>query len=329
MKKKCGFRPICKTDFCGHSFSSWLVPRLGVPQGSILGPLLFVMFVNDLPTVISRSSVNMYADDTTLYYGGANVNDSIQVLQEDAQSVLQWLDCNGLTVNLKKTNLMILGRRRRKKEFRDTSMSLDGVELLPKASVKYLGVELDDNLEWKKHVMSLRAGLGLSRISRDLPQETRKKLYCVLVQPHVDYCCVVWDHCSKHLQTKVETIQNRGMRYIVNSPWSTTGTELREKLGWTTLSRRRNLLTLKTIHKCIHKRGPTYLHEKFIKQCDMGNSRTRGASKLYLHRPRTDFYKNSFKYSGTKLWNSLPDSVRNVTSRLGFSRALQHYFNSS
>ena len=318
----------------GHSFSSWLVPRLGVPQGSILGPLLFVMFVNDLPTVISRSSVNMYADDTTLYYGGANVNDSIQVLQEDAQSVLQWFNCNGLTVNLKKTNLMISGRRRREKEFRDSSMLLDGVELLPKTSVKYLGVELDSNLEWKKHVMNLRAKCllalrRLSRISRDLPQETRKRLYSALVQPHVDYCCVVWDRCSKHLQTKVETIQNRGMRYILKSPWSTTGTELREKLGWTTLSQRRNLLTLKTIHKCIHKRGPTYLHEKFIKQSDMGNSRTRGASKLYLHRPRTDFYKNSFEYSGAKLWNSLPDSVRNVTSRLGFSSALQHYFNSS
>ena len=206
-------------------------------------------------------------------------------------------------------------------------MSLDGVELLPKASVKYLGVELDSNLEWKKRdeLKGKKALRRLSRISRDLPQETRKRLYCALVQPHVDYCCVVWDHCSKHLQTKVETIQNWAMRDILNSPWSTTGTELREKLGWTTLSQRRNLLTLETIYKCIHKN----LHEKFIKQCDMGNSRTRGASKLYLRWPRTDFYKNSFEYSGAKLWNSLPDSVRNVTSRLGFSRALQHYFNSS
>ena len=180
------------------------------------------MFVNDLPTVISRSSANMHADNTTLYYGGANVNDSIQVLQEDAQSVLQWFNCNRLTVNRKKTNL---GRRRREKEFRNSSMSLDSVELLPKASVKYLGVELDSNLEWKKHVMNLRAKCQLalrklSTISRDLPQETRKRLYCALVQPHVDYCCVVWDRCSKHLQTKVETIQNRGMRYILKSPWS-------------------------------------------------------------------------------------------------------------
>ena len=89
------------------------------------------------------------------------------------------------------------------------------------------------------------------------------------------------------------------------------------------------LLTLKTIHKCIHKMGPTYLHEKFIKPSDMGNSRTRGASKLYLHRPRTDFIRTLLKYSGAKLWNSLPASVRDVTSRLGFPHALQHYFDSS
>ena len=118
---------------------AWLVPRLGVPQDSILGPLLLVMFVNDLPTVISRSSVNMYADDTTLYYGGANVNDSIQVLQEDAQSVLQWFNCNGLTVNLKKTNLMILGRRRERKISEILLCHLTVCNFYR----KYLGVELD------------------------------------------------------------------------------------------------------------------------------------------------------------------------------------------
>ena len=98
-------------------------------------------------------------------------------------------------------------------------------------------------------------------------------LLFVMFVNDVDYCCVVWDRCSKRLQTKVETIQIWGMRYILKSPWSTAGAELREKLGWTTLSHRRNLLTLKTIHKCIHKRGPTYLHEKFIKQSDMANSK--------------------------------------------------------
>ena len=103
---------------------------------------------------------------------------------------------------------------------------------------------------------------------------------------HAVYCGIVVQNIC--MQTKVETIQNWGMRFILKFPWSTTGTELREKLGWTTLSHRRNLLALKTnAYKCIHKRGPTSLHKKFIKQSDMGNSRTRGASKLYLHRPRS------------------------------------------
>ena len=115
-------------------------------------------------------------------------------------------------------------------------MSLDGVELLPKASVKYLGVELDSNLEWKKHVMNLRAKCllalwRLSRISRDLPQETRKRLYCALVQPHVDYCCVVWDHCSKHLQLRLKLFKIGAWdtSSILLGALSTIGTELREE----------------------------------------------------------------------------------------------------
>ncbi len=138
-------------------------------------------------------------------------------------------------------------------------MILDGVELQAQNSVKYLGVEVYKNLDWKKHVAKLRANcfqaLGrLNRITRDLPSDTRKKLYCALVQPHVDYCCVVWDCCSKYL---IETIQNRGMRFILSAPRSTTGTELREKLKWTTLSQRR-IQTLKEIHKCVHKGAPTF-----------------------------------------------------------------------
>ena len=186
-------------------------------------------------------------------------------------------------------------------------MSLDGVELLPKASVKYLGVELDDNLEWKKHVMNLRAKCLLalrrpSRISRDLPQETRKRLYCALVQPHVDYCCVVWDHCSKHLQTKVETIGDTSIHPQISLEHYRNWAEGEARLDYI-VPKEKSVDPKNNTYKCIHKRGPSYLLEKFTKQCDMGNSRTREGSKLYLNRPRTDFYKNSFEYSGTKLWN--------------------------
>ena len=229
------------------------------------------------------------------------MGDTLEVLQEDVQLAIHWFNCNRLTVNLEKTNLMVMGRRR-EVELSGASMTLDGVELQPRTSVKYLGVEIDKNLDWKNQVMKLRAkcfqALGrLKRISHNLPCATRKKLYCALVQPHVDYCCVVWDCCSKCLERKVETVQNRDMRYILNAPWSITGTELREKLKWTTLSRRREFLTIKAMHKCVHKRAPTFLSDKFIKNSDLGNARTRGTYKLYLQRPRTDFYKKSFEYS--------------------------------
>ncbi len=101
------------------------------------------------------------------------------------------------------------------------------------------------------------------------------------------------------------------------------------KMKWTTLSQRRELLTLKAIHKCVHKTAPNFLNDKFMKNCDLGNTRSRGASKLYLQRPRTDHYKKSFEYAGARLWNTLPEVVRNLESQSVFSKVCALHMRSS
>ncbi len=120
--------------------------------GSTAGDLSIILAARqcfDLPGAIKTSSVNMYADDTTLYHGGTNVRDTLDILQEDAESAMRWFNCNRLTVNLMKTNLMVMGRRRREIELNGATLTLNGMELQPKASVKYLGVEIDKSLHWK------------------------------------------------------------------------------------------------------------------------------------------------------------------------------------
>ena len=95
----------------GQTVSPWLTPSFGVPQGSILGPLMFILFVNDLPKTIRRGSINMYADDTTLYTAAKTIEQTIEVLSTDAQSAMDWFRQKRLIVNLRKTHFMVFCRK--------------------------------------------------------------------------------------------------------------------------------------------------------------------------------------------------------------------------
>ena len=115
---------------------------------------------------------------------------------------------------------MVFGRKHRKNEISGTKLVLNNVELQPEQSVVYLGVTLDDQLKWDDHVTKLRSkcfwGLAkLRRLCKELPMTMRKKLYCALIQPHTDYCSVVWRQLTLEQEKRVETIQNIGMRIIL------------------------------------------------------------------------------------------------------------------
>ena len=121
----------------------------------------------------------------------------MEALGSDAQSTLDWYRQNRLIVNLKKTHLMVFGR----KQISRTKLVLNNVELQPEQSVVYLGVTLDDQLKWDDHVTKLRSkcfgGLAkLKQLCKDLHMTVRKKLYCALIQPHTDYCSVVWSQLT-------------------------------------------------------------------------------------------------------------------------------------
>jgi len=178
-----------------------------------------------------------------------------------------------------------------------------------------LGVVVDEDLTWRKHIQEVRKKclIGLSqlrRISQFLPMKTRKTLYNALVLPHLDYCCVVWHECGATQSQRIERLQNYGMRVITSSPPLTPSAELRTRLQWTTLSDRRELFRLSTVHRCLHHNAPQYMCSKFHTNSSLGYSCTRGRNNIHLERPNTDFYRKSFEFRGATMWNQLPNSVK-------------------
>ena len=314
----------------GDEKSSWTNIHKGVPQGSILGPLLFTMYVNDLPKAVSQCNVKQYADDTTMFHAANSASELEAVLEKDLNSVCQWVDENKLKLNVKKTQLLLLGRKGRAQELEDVNVTLNGEQLSRSRTVKCLGVSIDDGLTWREHIESLRrkcfCGLAKLRKLREvLPTETKRKVYNALVLPHLDYCSVVWQECTKELQQKVERIQNYGMRLILSKPPRTPSAELRTALGWTPLTERRRLSRLALVHRCVHKKCPEYMKDMLVSNETVGCRMTRGFEKLHLFRVNTELFRRSFTFRGSQDWNSLPENIRNIHPATVFKKATKRW----
>ena len=169
---------------------------------------------------------------------------------------MKWADDNKLKMNTRKTQLLLLSRKRREKEMSRVRVSMNKEVIERSRLVKCLGVKLDDGLNWKEQVQSVRGkyftGLAkLRRLGDVLPPKTKKQIYSGLVQPHLDYCSVVWQECSRELRRSLERVQNYGMRLILSKPPRTPSEQLREELGWKTLEERRSRSRLYLVHKCV------------------------------------------------------------------------------
>ena len=140
----------------------------GVPQGSILGPLLFTLYVSDLPQVVRYSDIKQYADDTTVHHASDNVSDLSKSLNADLEGVASWVERNGLKLNEAKTQMLLLGKMKRAKELDYVNVELKGQKVDRCGKVKYLGVWIDEDLSWRDHIEAVRRNCygGLAKISR-------------------------------------------------------------------------------------------------------------------------------------------------------------------
>ena len=311
------------------TFSDWTTITRGVPQGSILGPLLFLIYVNDLPDVATQCTVNLYADDTTLYYSDKDPLKVQRALNVDLDQTARWIKANGLRMNIAKTQMMTLSRKSAHHRNTSIKVQLDGSEISKTDTVKYLGVSIDNKLKWNVHTEHVRqrALAALSTIKRSssfLPSSTRKLLFNCLVRPHLDYCSVVWHSCKPTISQRIERIQNYGMRIILNKPPRTSSSTLREQLGWTTLHKRRHMFMLAQVHKCLLNQAPAYLADKFRLNSTM-YSTTRGASNIHLKQPNTEHFRSTFEFQGALHYNHLPPDLKSKTTIQSFMSALVKY----
>ena len=309
------------------SLSSSCSLTCGVPQGTILGPLLFLLYINDLPNCLSNCEPRMYADDTHLTYAGGDL-ESIQLcLNEDLTNVFNWLQANKLTLNMTKTEFMLIGSRQRLGTLTASpTIRMNSTQVSQVTSTKSLGVIIDDRLDWHSHIEKLTkkiaSGIGcLKRVRHLIPASTLHLLYQALVKPHFDYCDIVWGSCGITLRDKLQKLQIRAARVLTFSSYDADATKLLEFLSWKNLTSQQEIHRVTMVFKCLHGLAPEYLNSKF-KWRNSAYDLRDSENKLNVPLPRTNYYRKSFSYSGATLWNSLPCDIRNTESLGLFKRKI-------
>ena len=312
--------------------TSSAIPVLsGVPQGSVLGPLLFLIYINDSTSeqLNPGSCITMYADDLLLHREINHAEDYLK-LQQDVDKIANWVDVNKLTLNSKKCKYMIVSRRRGK-SVPSCTPYLNGQPLDRVSQYKYLGVVLTDNLTWSAHISEITnkarkiIGLIYRQFYSMSSTQSLLKLYTSLVRPHLEYASQVWDpFLIKDIQ-KLESAQGFALKMCCKS-WGSSYSENLQQSLLPKLSCRRKYLSLSYFYNLVNGhfefpdipatlRQPTY------------STRSSHAS-IYV---QPFAHSNSFLYSffpkTISLWNSLPSNVMASSSISSFKRNLcSHLF---
>ena len=281
----------------------------GVPQGSVLAPLLFLIFINDLPANI-LSKIRLFADDVLLY-NGVNSQADQNILQSDLFDLEKWCQANKMKINVNKCNMISFGRKFAKIQ---ANYKLNGILLPQVSNVKYLGVYFSSDLSWSYHVQRIiaKSNRSLYFIMRNLkgaPLYVKAQAYKSLIRPILEYCSSVWDPYHNYLINDLEMVQQKAARFVHNNFKSIAEvSKMVSNLKWPSLQKRRKINRLKHIFNICS--GKEQFHELLGRLNKPSYvSRHDHMYKIAHIEFKTDSGRYSFLARSINDWNVLPKSI--------------------
>ena len=301
----------------------------GVPQGSILGPLLFILYINDIENCSDLFKFVLFADDTNLFYSSDNADHFVEQVNYELCKLSTWFQANKLSLNVKKTNFILFGNRHIRTST-PISLYIEGVPLEQVQFTKFLGVFLDRQLRWTEHFnyISLKISRGLGMINRVkflVPKESLKTLYYTMIYPYLSYCCIVWGGACSVALHRLEILQNRAVRLITHSHYRLSTGPLFQHLKLLKLSDIHKMSVLLYMYKCKNSLLPVYSKQ----YCFVNVSRpypTRHFSYFAFCFCRTMVREKCIAILGPKLWDSLPLHLQESFTLCAFKRDIRCYF---
>ena len=332
----------------GHWFRDWLSDRHqsvrggsttvpithGVVQGSILGPVLFLLFTNDLSSFLRDTKTVLYADDVQFIHSA--LPNQQRELQRDIEATLskaqRWFIENSLKINPTKTDLVLISSRQRRMG-QNFEVRFGNSMIHPSESAKILGIILDSNLTFEKHVSVIRKRCyatlsGLSKFTHRLPEEVKKLLIEALVFPHILYCATVWAGCNVTQKKRVQKIINHSARIVKCCRRQERMTPVLRGLKWPKVDELVAERDLVMMHRLLYSmHAPLCLKDFICYRENVSVRETRATAAGLLHGPRvrTEHARRSFCVRSTAKWNESPCEVRDARSVAVFRSRMREW----
>ena len=314
----------------GH-YSSQQDVDCGVPQGSLLGPLLFILFINDIQNSSEILSFILFADDSNVFLSHHDPHTLVNILVSELEKLLSWIRANKLSLNLQKTKCMIFSNSLDKLP---TNITLDGTVLEIVSSTKFLGLTIDNKLSWKPHIDSvcrtISRNIGIiNKVKYCFPTDTLLMLYSSLILPYLNYGIIVWGHTHTTFLDKILLLQKKALRIICHTSWR-AHTDI--------LFLENNIMKIydlfrhhlgQFMYKLENKELPNIFYDMFQKNKSIHKYPTRHSNEFHLPLTRTILTHSIFTTAGPKLWNTLDNNLKLAPSIMTFKSRFKSHLLSS
>ena len=315
---------------CQGRLSKLRLIKFGVPQGSILGPLLFLLFINDLPNASSLVDFILFADDSNVFVSHKNYEELFQLVNQELKKITDWFKSNKLSLNLNKTSYILFCSHRKKIPSRQGIVRVDNFLIPQVISVKFLGVHLDQHLTWNNHIAQIASKISkntgiLSRVAYLLPTRVRLNLYYSLVHPFLSYCNMVWASNYDFRLKRLILLQKRAVRIIAGPCSQLSTTQMFHNFKILKLDQLKTTQICEFMFKYRSLALPSIFDGYFHSTSEFHRYEVRSASNYRGIPIRTNSRKFSIKYAGPIIWNSLPLQLRNAHSFLLFKKQLRSH----
>ena len=295
----------------------------GIGQGTILGPLLFIFYINDITSVIEDLKLNMYADDCVLYASGNDWNRMILKIQPEVDDIYSWCLANQLKLNVSKSKVLLLSSRHKLNQIDYTKEIILGNQSLGFTDkYKYLGVTLDSEMNLTSLLSDVKKSVShrlfnFRKLRYYITEKSALAIYKQTILPVFDYAGFLIIACNKSDRHDLQIIQNDALRTCYN-------VKRRDKLSISKMHKKSNLLSLEQ-RRTFQLLGLMYLHKHDVANLRIPARQTRGAGQTQFHVERYNVckYKNSLFYKGADLWNLLPHDIASSDSIHQFKTLLK------